>query len=1072
MACEPVRVMTIRRKYPTQTKSDAGFTLAELLVAMFISTVVIAVGISLLSSTFRVAASTQTRGDLWSSMTNTSVQLIRDVNDGSKITTSEPRHLAVQVVRDGKCQTRDWEVTGDKLISTTTFYDAGSSCTGGSTERRVESIKGGLNDLTFTYYSAASVDSALPVPVSPGVVNRVGWTMSATPSDSTAVLKLESGAAFTGRGASTDGSGATQTPLAPFLSLATHETGIPGLDSPVLRWADSTPELTQGWAVYRTSYPDGADAASSTGWEQVAFLRTATPAPGTMTYTDRTLPSGFTALYVVRATVPDGYGPSSNQQATGLRPSPSTLTTTGVPSSIELSWTAPRGATGYDLYRTETASPTPILYKTWDDIKSQATRSGTGDAVRWTWTDPLAAGHAHTYAVVPVNRWERLASSSSQEGSLPIGEALARAYSGTTSTTRTAPRAASPLSGAFTAPARPERAVLDLSSRTSATDYRSTVAWTPAPWGGGGPEVATDGQGHRDRGWLAERRGSAWEAVWAAETPRTATVRTDAATEPDITYGYRTRTVNGAGASAWSAEKSILQRPAVPAAPSAVLSGLTTRQATVTTKTSPSATSWQVQKVSGPSSAAMGGVKAANTSRQIVYNELGHSAAHTWQTRSTNVAPTDVAGGGTSAWGATGGVTTDRLRVWLSDGSKTTLSVSARLNTEGGNSASVTRRGITGVIGAETQGSYGGGQMHTFRPLPHNTAYTLTGDLTDGYNNVSDQATITTDRLSVWLSDGSSTTRSVSARLHNMNGNSASLTVEGHQTQPSTGGGQMHTFGDGHPGLTHNTGYTLTARLTDGFNHVSYQDVIATRELPPPRVAFDSITTRSARAWADCGTAAGCAVVGPDGRELPSGSTWNQLSDDSWHDFQGVASDGWNRVTTSASARTLRLVAAPPSCSMNGGGDSPGSATISAWGGSGGYEYSPARVRTGLGPGSYGGAARTNTSDGYNSAASGWVSCGSVTVTDPYPTPWGGSAPAGCPYPSTYITPASPRTWQVRRASVATCELRWLVTDAGQRPGFPAGSVEGTGVYSVGSGASAYTRTGGEAGPMAPLVGG
>ncbi|ACZ22777.1 prepilin-type N-terminal cleavage/methylation domain-containing protein [Sanguibacter keddieii DSM 10542] len=1065
--------MTIRRKYPTQAKPDSGMTLPELLVAMIISTVVIAIGVSLLSQTFRVAASTQTRAELWSSMTNSSIQLIRDVNDGTKIVTSEPRHLAVQVVRDGRCQTRDWQVDGDRLVSTTTFYDA-PSCTGGSTERKVVAIKGNLKSFTFTYYSAASVDSELPAPVSPGVVNRVGWTMSATPTDTTAVLRLESGAAFTGRGASTDGGGATQTPLAAFLSVTTNASGIEGVSAPILSWTDATPELTQGWAVYRTSYPEGSDASSSsTGWEQIAYLRTATPAPGTMTYTDRTLPRGYTGLYVVRATVPDGYGPSSNQKATGLRPSPSsTLTTTGAPSTIELSWTAPRGATGYDIYRSETGSPAPILYRTSDDIKGSAKRSGTGDAVRWTWTDPLAAGHAHTYSVVPVNRWERLATTSSQTGSLPIGEALARAYSGTTSTTRTAPRAASPLSGAFTAPARPERAVLDLSSRSSATDYRSTVAWTPAPWVGGGPEVATDGQGHRDRGWAAERRGSAWEAVWAAETPRTTTVRTDAGTEPDITYGYRTRTVNGSGASAWAAEARILQRPAVPDSPTIALSGLTTRQATVRAATSPSATAWEIGMTTTAGSPAMRGVRDADANRRAVYDQLTHSSSNAWRSRSTNIPPTGVSGGGTSAWGATDSITTDRLRVWLSDGSKTTLSVSARLNTEGGSSASVTRSGITGVVGAETQGSYGGGQAHIFRPLPHNTSYTLTGDLTDGYNNVSDSATITTDRLSVWLSDGSATTRSVSARLHNLNGSSASLTVEGHQTQPSLGGGQLHTFGDGHPGLTHNTGYTLTARLTDGFNHVSYQDVIRTLEFLPPRVAFDSITTRSARAWADCGSAAGCAVVGPDGRELLSGSTWNQLSDDSWHDFQGVASDGWNRVTTRASARTLRLVAAPPSCSMTGGGDSPGSATISAWGGSGGYEYSPARVRTGLGPGSYGGAARSTVSDGYNSSASGWVSCGSVTVTDPYPTPWGGSAPAGCPYPGTYITPASPRTWQVRRASVATCELRWLVTAAGEAPGRPAGMVEGAGVYSVGSGASAYTRTSGESGPMGPLVGG
>lgn len=896
--------MTYSRERLNRTKSDRGFTLAELLVAVVIMSAVIAVGVSLLSSTFRVAASTQTRGDLWNSMTNSSVQLIRDVNDGSKVTISEPRHLAVQVVRDGKCQTRDWLVDGDQLISTTTFYDA-PSCTGGSTERRVVSIKSGLNGFTFTYYSSASIDTPLPVPVSPGVVNRVGWSMQATPADTTAVLRLESGAAFTGRGVSTDGTGAEQTPLSAFLSVVTHETGIPGVDPPVLSWTDATPELTQGWAVYRTSYPDGADAASSTGWEQVAFLRTATPAPGTMTYTDRTLPRGYTGLYVVRATVPDGYGPSSNQQATGLRPSPSTLTTTGTPSSIELSWTAPRGATAYDIYRTETSSPTPILYRTWDDTKGSAKRSGTGDALRWTWSDPLAAGHAHTYSVVPVNRWERLATTSSQTGSLPTGEALARAYSGTTATTRTAPRASSPLSGAFTAPARPERPLLDLSSRTSATDYGSTVAWTPAPWVGGGPEVATDGQGHRDRGWAAERRGSVWEPVWAAETPHATTVRTDAGTAPDLTYGYRLRTVNGSGASAWSAEKSILQRPAVPAAPSAVLSGLTTRQATVTAKTSSSATSWQIQKLSGPGSASMGGIKATNGSRQVVYAELGHNAAHTWQTRSTNVAPTDVAGGGTSAWGATGGVTTAELRVWLSD--------------------------------------------------------------------------------------GSSTTRSVSARLNNMGGNDANLTVEGFQTQPSSGGGQTHTFGEGAPGLSHNTSFTLTARLTDGYNSVAYQDRIATRELPAPQLGFDSHTTQSIRAWVDCGIAPGCSVIGPDGQELGSGTTWSRLSHNQGHSFRGHSSDGWNHRYVDGQARTLELTVATPTCSVSR--DGPYAPTTVRWSSSGSLSRSSVYAGS---PGWYEAMATSTRSDGWNTVQRE-SRCGTTVAQRPYVV---GGASGGTPSPT------------------------------------------------------------------------
>lgn len=872
--------MIFRRKYATQTKSDSGVTLPELLVAMIISTVVIAIGVSLLSSTFRVAASTQTRAELWGSMTSSSVQLIRDVNDGSKIVVSEPQHLAVDVVRDGRCQTRDWLVDGDKLISTTVFYDA-ESCTGGSTERRVESIKGGLSDLTFTYYSTASINNALPVPVSPGVVNRVGWTMSATPGDNTAVLKLESGAAFTGRGSSTDGVGAVQTPLAPFLSVTTNASGIEGASAPVLSWTDTTPELTQGWAVYRTSYPDGSDAASSTGWEQVAFLRTANPAPGSMSYTDRTLPRGYTSLYIVRATVPDGYGPSSNQVATGLRPSASAITSDGTPTSIDLSWTAPVGTTGYDIYRTEggTTSTTPVLYRRWDDIKASATKSGTGSALRWAWTDTLPAGRAHTYSIVPVNRWERVATTTSQTASLPVGEALAKTYAGGTGTTQKVARDFSNTSNNFTAPSAPTIAL------TANSDWSNTIAYTPAPWSGGGgttvtaPTRAADAGAHRDRGWETQqkrRSGDAWSNLWTGggEVPRGTTSKVAAYTQGAVGGQYRhyqARTMNSSGASAWSGTRDILQRPAAPSCV-AMPTGLTTRQITVVGTPAPS----DAPRVSSRT-----------------YNNGGEGVA------------------------------------WYShEGSETTVS---------------------------------------FDRMSHNTVHGFlqktrnASPANGGWSDPSSKCDARTAELRVWLSDGSSTTRSIAARLHNSGGNSANVTVEGFQTQPSNGGGQLHIFGEGNPGLSHNTSFTLTARLTDGYNDLAYQDTIATRELPAPQLGFDSHATQSIRAWVDCGIAPGCSVIGPDGQELGSGTTWSRLNHNQVHGFRGHSSDGWNDRYTEGQARTPELTVATPTCSVSR--DGPYAPTTIRWSSSGSLSRSSVYAGS---PGWYEAVATATRSDGWN----------------------------------------------------------------------------------------------------------
>ena len=826
----------MRLTAPFSRTRDRGYTLAEILVAMVISTVVIAVGVSLLASTFRVSAQTQTRAELWGQMSNTSVSLIRDVNDSTRVVTAEPERLAIQVVRDGRCVQREWAVDGDRLLSKTTFYDA-ATCTGGSTEDLDgEVIQGGLTGMTFSYFSQASLSSALPTPVDASQVSRIGWVITGTPRPSTAVLRLESSASVMGRGTATDGGGAEQDAVAADLSIVTHETAVPGVHAPVLRWTDRSPELSQGWSVYRTSYPDGADAASS-GWEQVAYLATSTPAPGTMTWTDTSLPKGHTALYVVRATTSEGYGPSSNQVASGLRPVAPTLTTTGSQGSISLTWTASVvGATGYDVYRSEggTAESAPVLYKRWSEIKSSATRTGTGAAARWTWTDSLTPGQARTYSLVAVNRWERVATTTTQMGELPTGEALAKQYSGTTQTSRTAARAASTTSGAFTAPAQPNGPVLALSSATSATDYSSRVTWAPATWTGGGPVTATDGQGHRDRGWTSQRRTTGgYTAVWTTEVPRGTATKVDFSTAPDMTYGYQIRTVNGAGASVWSAEKRILQRPAVPAAPAVALTGLTTRQATVTAATSPSATSWAVEMTTGAGSSAMRGVRATASDRRLHYNELAHSSDHVFRTRSTNVAPVGTAGGGTSAWGATGSVRTDPLRVSIVDGWSDTRRIDLTLGTTGGAGGDSARIEVTrsGAAPGEGIGTKAGPGRHRWDPLQHGTGYQAWASNTDGYNSVAvGPVSVATQELRVWLSDGGSTTKTVSARLHNQGGDTASLTaaspdrVEG---QPSVGGGQQHVFDR----IRHASTVTLTARVSDGWNAVAYQDTIETQRL-------------------------------------------------------------------------------------------------------------------------------------------------------------------------------------------------------------------------------------------------
>jgi type II secretory pathway pseudopilin PulG len=202
--------------------------------------------------------------------------------------------------------------------------------------------------------------------------------------------------------------------------------------------------------------------------------------------------------------------------------------------------------------------------------------------------------------------------------------------------------------------------------------------------------------------------------------------------------------------------------------------------------------------------------------------------------------------------------------------------------------------------------------------------------------------------------------------------------------------------------------------------------------------------------------------------------SWDPLTDGTGFTLTARNSDGYNNVVTQLAVATQLLTAVAPTCSISGGGTAPtGTVTINASGGSsGGYEYSPSHYRTGLGAGTWtDGSARAANSDGYNTSWSGWSACsGSVTVApDPYPSAWG--TPAGCPSPAIYVTDTSTNTWQVRRTSSTGCALRWVVTASGATFDIPQGTVVGTGVTTIGSGATAYTQTSGDSStPMGPLL--
>lgn len=711
----------------TGRRSDAGVTLPELLVAMLISAAVIGVGIALVSFTGRMMTSSQASAKTIAQLQDASTQLMRDVQDGRKIIEASPTRLVLEVVRDSACVLTTWEATEDGTLDVTRLSftmpegqpgDPACADSGGERTHRTVVDRFESAEAPFAYFSRASTEKPLDVPVITDDVARITWTLTSSPAypadaDSRTV---SSGGALAQR-TGTSGSGAVGDARSPLLAVTTTHEGV---GQPHLTWNDPTPTLTDTWTIFRISYPEGGTASGT--WEALITL------PGSQdTYTDTGLPAGHTARYLVRATLTDGRtGPTSNQVATGVRPAPVTLTATGQDTGILVEWTAAPGATAYDLYRDGT------LYRT--------SLSGT------SYTDATGRGHSHAYRVVPVNRWERCATRAAKctEGNqsyqVPTTTADSASLPGGSPTATRRLSTANAAAGAFTSPSQPS---LDL---TANANWSNTLTWAPnATWTGSGP--TTKGGVHRDRGWVArvsDGHGSTAGTfptspnVWSgAENPRTQTARAHQLAQATVAGQYRhyqVRTCNDVGCSPWSSTERILQRPPAPTC-TAAKTGITTRQVQVSI-TRPamlsSYTSNQVRLgVSGGTTPLYEGGATSYT-----HSTLAHSTTHWFDARTRNGSP---ANDGWSDPSAGCSATTDPLRVSIASTSSTTRSVSGSASATNGTSRTMTLEGVETQPGTSFYHNY----------LTHNYCFTLTARNSDGYNEVVDQRGVCTPRLYV-----------------------------------------------------------------------------------------------------------------------------------------------------------------------------------------------------------------------------------------------------------------------------------------------------------------------------------
>ncbi|GEL48040.1 hypothetical protein CHO01_31560 [Cellulomonas hominis] len=716
----PRGLSTLRARW----RASRGVTLVELLVSMVIGTMTAFVVLSVLTSMGLLVTRSVSTTTTLSQLEDASGQLLRDVNDGKRILVADEDALTVQVVRDAVCTQRAWSIDGPDLVVETTTYTT-ERCSGGSTTARMAVVDGLFTATApFKFYSALSQSFPMTFPVALNEVTRVTWDLTAQPTYPNArEAKISSGAAFTGRGASSDGTG-TQVNDAtrPVLQVTTARVGV---DQPALKWTDTSPELTKAWTVYRIANPEGTGSGMAATWEAVMRL-----GPTMLTWTDNTLPDGYTAQYTVQATLTDDrQGPASNQVATGLRPAAPTTTATGQQAGISVAWTRPAGADSFDLYRDGT------LWRTWPQMKSDGVDIS---ATTVTWIDATGVGHTHDYRIVAVNRWERAATAS--RGAADAG---AQTNQVSTSTAQdaalgepglTATRVLSAVrveAGAFTAPAAPT------ATASPTTTWSNVITWAPAAWVGSGP--TTKGGVHRDRGWEVRwhERDDSYQNLWVGtgEVPRTSTSKEHTGRTPGMRDSYAVRTCNASGCSAYTPGMYPIQRPAAPACSA---SGISTRAMTVTVTRPEQFTAYTSTSLTGGTKAAgaagISGLGEANKTDWAV-DGLAHATGQAFSVRNRNAS---TANDGWSDAGSCRPVTA-LLAIQIDGLASSTRAIEANAAATNGSSRNITLEGVQTVAG--THGRWD--------PLRHNTGFTVTARNSDGVNDVADQRTIATQRLTV-----------------------------------------------------------------------------------------------------------------------------------------------------------------------------------------------------------------------------------------------------------------------------------------------------------------------------------
>jgi len=672
--------------------SDAGWGIAEVIVAMAIFAVISTAVIGALKVANGITRDQGNRSAANSEISDVNGQLSRDVEDATSITTADRQRLVLTVIRDDTCWRRSYTVDAPaRTFKVQTDYYAARACSG-SFESRTQVLLHDLvvSDAAFTYRNSDGRILSTPVQSRQGIAT-VAWVTPALPKGASVAISRGTAAAFNGR--TQNGDRVRElVAQAPLLSVV---TAVVGVDKPVLKWTDLSPELTGSWTVWRSEALEGGGAAVAT-WTPVAAGLPAS----TTSWTDTGAKDGFTDLYAVQATLTSGTnGPSSNQVVSGLRPvAPTGLTATGGPTTIQLGWTRSIGEAAVDVYR---------------DGKLLASLGNVTSYV-----DATGYGHSHMYAVVAVNGFEALWTTGLRTSRVAVGTALTATYNGGKT------RYASTAAAAFTAPAAPS-----LTATPSTTANSVSLAWTPAAFtGAGGHPAAT-----LSATWDSQKHASTTSTFVALKTstPNATKSVTDSSPVKGDTTSYQARTCNASGCSPWSATKSAIT---VPPAATCTVSGLTTRAAAVKGSVSmtSAATSWNLAGGKAPSGYTVSGIGTATTGTWAV-DRLADATKQPFTVKVRNA----------TGWGPTStcaGTTKTLATPTVTIGTRTTSSIAMTCTASNGNAAD-SSVGLTGETTAT------GTRSHKFTGLQDNRAFTAKCTNGDGVNTSSATKATSTPEL-------------------------------------------------------------------------------------------------------------------------------------------------------------------------------------------------------------------------------------------------------------------------------------------------------------------------------------